>query len=130
MYILLIAGLLFAFIAPVHSAEAQKEGSSRRVEIERLFMHRAGEFSVAIRTPQGEFTFEKINQMLDVHVVPDVSQEKKMFVEYISFHESFWSRNGRYSRIVIHIHSVEDINGGGYRTGGKSSVSVQTTVVK
>jgi hypothetical protein len=129
--VLKLIALVFAFIMPMHTAVAQKEGSSKRMEIERLFMHQVGVFSVVIMTPQGEFSFEEIKQIWGVHVVPDVPQEKKMYVEYISFHEGSWGMDGRYSKIVIHIHSVEDINGGGYEVRyGKSHQQVQTTVVK
>ena len=137
-------------------AHAQKGLDSARINIERVFMHEIGEYSVVIRSgnklvtvkaeialnPQANAEIEE-NRTI-VEIMDDISKNENMYITFYKFHLSTRNHYGslfstgemaRWEKIVIHIHSVSDIDGAEYRKfhgtlQHRVSRKVTTTVIR
>jgi hypothetical protein len=96
----------------------------------RVFMHRELEYSFFSQEPgNAKVTIRHYCFLNDVKIFADVPKDNPMWVEasgeMIGIHEIIY-------KINIHLHSVEEVNGGGWRInrGKFGAEEGQTTVVE
>lgn len=99
----------------------QRDASTPRIEtrqqIERVFMHTPGGYSVVVNDG-GEIKVKTFEWAAPIHgggklsVLADVPEGEPMYYTGLQYGEG-----GGYLEVVIHIHSAKDINGAGWDRG-------------
>jgi len=88
---------------------------NKKMNVDRIYMHEPGRYSVMIKTgPKGE-ELEIIELRADrkIHIIADVPSQDPCWVYF----EREKTMKQSWEKIWIHVHSPQDIQGGGWNHG-------------
>ena len=90
------------------------------LHIERIFMHEPGSFTLFVASPPGSkvlselYISSRYSGTTPLYVV-DVPADQLMWLTYTE-NRSWWDGD-QISNIVIHLHGVDEVSGGGWNHG-------------
>jgi len=97
-------------------------------ECVRVFMHEPGRYSVLNKELKA-VSFRNMRDGNASQLVTDVPKDKAMWYEG-EYRKSVQGYNEGWKWVKIHIHDLNDINGGAWDTGGKHSQNIQTRPIE
>lgn len=98
--------------------------------IVRILMHEPGHYTVLTQESPTSAIIERSaprGTLTEATYLSDVPEDQPM---WLSSHSELIGIAGIRTYVVFHIHSVQDINGAGWRNSGKFGSSGQTNVVR
>lgn len=123
--LLIVLAIWFLFLSVIFCAVTWREhnkedGITECGETVRIFMHNPGEYSAMINK-EGQILVVNLGY---ARVMTDAEKDKAPWYQIVK------SRDGNFKRATIHIHSPEEVEGGGWQKGGKYKKQGSTTVIE
>ncbi len=126
LMVALFCGVLFAGCWVAMQFQPPETRTPVKVNIERVFMHQAGQYSVLVQE-DGKLHSRQLGW---AEVYTDVEMGAPMYYDAIHLFQK--DRQDHLEKVKIHIHSAADIGGAGWikRVGKNGHIEGQTTVVE
>jgi hypothetical protein len=124
-----LTAFFILFLSLFSAISCKREITYEKGDVIAVWKHDVARYSVTI---QNKYEIaDKGFHMVDfgkMHLVADVPENKSMWYEaYYKLDD--WTGNG-YTQVVIHIHSIDDLRGAEWQSGGKLKIHGQTERVE
>lgn len=124
--VVLFCGGFIKFLIEEEKAPLVQSREEKIDNIVRVFTHNPGQYSVLTLT---EDNILKTVELNDVELVMDAPKDKPIYAIVTYFDKG--TRKEYHTKTALHVHSAEDVNGGGWtKRVGKHTYSGQTNVIE